>query len=975
MISNAFWSHTRINQRVAAPALAAAALVIIVAVLLIATGHAPAQAQGQAKAVSGVTLSSPSPGELHASWTAPSQVPDDYRVIWAKSDEQFLSFREENTDEAGSAYPTGTTHTVTGLPEGEEYKVRVRARYGEDKAGPFSDLVTITISSAPDPTPAPTAAPTPDPTAESSVSEAEGDDLPMTTSTTGRLAMGGSVTGRVASRFDQDWYAVELVVGHAYVVDQRGESSGGGTMVDPFLMGLYDAQGSVISGTRSPDGGVGIDSRLYYLATRAGRHYVSAAGNGEEPTGMGTYTLSIRDLTVGDADATSSGATAWGEIVDQSSELEVSGRIGADDRADYFSFTLSAEREVQLSLRDLETDADLYLEDDDGAVLLRGRESGRSEEKLTPRLGAGTYYVRVVATAGPAGDYALAYRTLALLPPAPSAVGASATHNRVSLIWAASTDERVSGYQVLRGADAASLVEIVTTSGRDATTYADTDVAPETSYVYGVKARNRHGDSDAVPVSITTEAAPALAAAIDDASLSALSLSDVFLDFDPTIYEYNTKVFKAIAYTTVTVTSSHDDATFTIEQRDDFPHVDAYPNVEGYQFDVPYGYNWIEITVTAADGRTTQDYRVQIWNAQLRSISLSDIAVPFDSTTTDYSLATYPFHAETTVSVLKRFGDKTNVVITPADADADEDGHQVALAIGPNTITVTASEVNGEDEESETYTLVVTRPEFGSDMALLRTTMQVPGNCELADLGPLTDQEIVFEPDYAVYETLFHLKETCYVFNGHVGTKQTKFIRFFVPERAQARMTARGFGALADVHLFLYSPDGTELERDLAVNQPRRFYKPKISITLDPGAYILQVTSEDRSCYDLAPGLTRCYWVAVHFSGNVISMIGLPDQDVVNTFQLKQLTVGTTRLGTIRDSFHEVSVASTETQVTIEALPADDEDSVVITPGDADTVTTGHQVSLSSTGPDYVHVTVLGPDGLPQRTHLIKLSR
>ena len=331
----------------------------------------------------------------------------------------------------------------------------MRARYEGEEAGPWSDpVVRLTISSTPDLTPQPTVAPTPQPTVaptpqptvaptpEPSVSETEGADLPMTTATTGRLAMGGSVTGRVASRYDQDWYAVELVQGRAYVVDQRGESSGGGTMVDPFLMGLYDAQGSVISGTRSPDGGVGIDSRLYYLATGAGRHYVSAAGNGEEPTGTGTYTLSIRDLTVGDADATSSGATAWGEIVDQSSELEVSGRIGADDRADYFSFTLSAEREVQLSLRDLESDADLYLEDDAGAVLLRGRKSGPVRGEADAEAGSGN----VLRPRGREGGVGRRLRagpsTLPLLPTAPSAVGATATHNQVSLTWLASTDER-----------------------------------------------------------------------------------------------------------------------------------------------------------------------------------------------------------------------------------------------------------------------------------------------------------------------------------------------------------------------------------------------------------------------------------------------------------------------------------------------------------------------------------------------------
>ena len=792
-----------------------------------------------------------------------------------------------------------------------------------------------------------------------SVSETEGADLPMTTSTTGRLAMGGSVTGRVASRYDQDWYAVKLVEGHAYVVDQRGESSGGGTMVDPFLMGLYDAQGSVISGTRSPDGGVGIDSRLYYLATGAGRHYVSAAGNGEEPTGTGTYTLSIRDLTVGDADATSSGATAWGEIVDQSSELEVSGRIGADDRADYFSFTLSDEREVQLSLRDLETDADLYLEDDAGAVLQRGRKSGRSEEKLTPKLGAGTYYVRVIAKAGPAGDYALAYRTLPLLPTAPSAVGATATHNQVSLTWLASTDERTSGYQVLRGADAASLVETGTTDSRDATAYTDTTVQPETNYVYGVKSRNRHGLSEAIMVSIATEAAPALAAAINDASLSALSLSDVFLDFDPTVYEYRTIVVKAIPYTTVTVTPSHDNATFTIDR------ADADPLAEGHQFDVRNADYWVTITVTAANGLTTQDYRVQIWDSRLQFVQLQHISMQFERTTTQYSVPAYSFVKETSVFVKEKDQDKTNVTITPTDANAEKAGHQVALAEGQTTITVEVVSRDGND--SQTYTVVVTRPEEGSDYAELKTNTMLPDGCEFEDF-----REIAYERRASLRGAQFIIsdeygEDDCKKVNDVIFTDTpltTKHFRIIVAERNRVTFWERG-NAVA--HLFLYSADGTLLAKDISWLYAAYFSIPEINMTLDPGVYTLELVVESTR--------NRVPEYLLLFTGKGISMSSAPPQHLIDAFELAKLTVDEVRLDTLNDSFHEVSVASTETQVTIEGLPAEDEDSVVITPGDTDTATTGHQVSLSSTGPDYVHVTVLGPDGLPQRTHLIKISR
>ena len=146
------------RPRDAALRAAAAILLITAAVLLFL--YLPAGAQAAGKEITGLTLSSPNPGELVIEWDAASPAPEDHRVMWAKSSGKFRSYKKANTDEAGNAYPTGTSHTVTGLPEGIEYKVRVRARYGSAKPGLFSSLATVTISS----TPEPTQAPTPDPT-------------------------------------------------------------------------------------------------------------------------------------------------------------------------------------------------------------------------------------------------------------------------------------------------------------------------------------------------------------------------------------------------------------------------------------------------------------------------------------------------------------------------------------------------------------------------------------------------------------------------------------------------------------------------------------------------------------------------------------------------------------------------------------------------------------------------------------------
>ena len=85
------------------------------------------QAQEADGAITGLTLTSDTPGTLTVSWDAPSPAPTDYRVNWAKSSEDYPSW----TSEAGNLYPEGTSLELTGLEQGIEYKVRVRARYHE----------------------------------------------------------------------------------------------------------------------------------------------------------------------------------------------------------------------------------------------------------------------------------------------------------------------------------------------------------------------------------------------------------------------------------------------------------------------------------------------------------------------------------------------------------------------------------------------------------------------------------------------------------------------------------------------------------------------------------------------------------------------------------------------------------------------------------------------------------------------------
>ena len=181
--------------------LTAASVILLIAVgSFIATslwwnGQSLVQAQDDQGAISNLQASSPNPSQLALTWNAPSETPTDYRVRWAPSNQDYLSFSEANTSERGSAYPTDTSYTVNNLADGTSYKVQARARYngGEHAdnpwSGPWSNQATITISSPPPPPPTsePTPETTPEPTPEPTPPTDEVNGLALSSDTAGEL--------------------------------------------------------------------------------------------------------------------------------------------------------------------------------------------------------------------------------------------------------------------------------------------------------------------------------------------------------------------------------------------------------------------------------------------------------------------------------------------------------------------------------------------------------------------------------------------------------------------------------------------------------------------------------------------------------------------------------------------------------------------------------------------------------------------
>ena len=106
-------------------------------------------------AIGSPTATDDNAGGLVIAWQAPQaphDAPTDYRVNWARSDDDYPSYTEEH----GNAHPATTTHTLEGLDRDTKYKIRIRARYSPNGqydahwSGPWTEITARVVSSPPD---------------------------------------------------------------------------------------------------------------------------------------------------------------------------------------------------------------------------------------------------------------------------------------------------------------------------------------------------------------------------------------------------------------------------------------------------------------------------------------------------------------------------------------------------------------------------------------------------------------------------------------------------------------------------------------------------------------------------------------------------------------------------------------------------------------------------------------------------------
>ena len=366
------------------------------------------------------------------------------------------------------------------------------------------------------------------------------DDFSGSVWTTGTVAVGGSATGEIGSaagsRHDHDWFAVTLEAGKTYRIDVKGADTGDGTLLDPVLVGVYDASGGLIGGTGDDDGGTGRNSLKVFAPEAAGTYYVAARAHGAN---TGTYTVAVEEVP---DDYSASVATTSTVAVGGSATGEITLTAGPRDH-DWFAVTLEAGKTYRIDVKGASTGDGTLANpilvgvydasggfvggtgDDDGGT-------GRNSLKAFTPEAAGTYYVAARAHGAATGTYTVAVEEVpddysaSVATTGTVAVGGSAT-GEITLAasphdhdWFAVTLKAGKTYRIdVKGADTADgtladpiLVGVYDASGgfiggtRDDNTGTGRNslklYSPEADGIYYVAARAHGGNTGTYTVAV-----------------------------------------------------------------------------------------------------------------------------------------------------------------------------------------------------------------------------------------------------------------------------------------------------------------------------------------------------------------------------------------------------------------------------------------------------------------------------------------
>jgi len=237
-------------------------------------------------------------------------------------------------------------------------------------------------------------------------------DVGNTVATAVQLRAGQDTVGEVDTPYDTDWFRMYLVAGRSYRFDLRGEPSGGGTLADPEIVGMFDSAGELVPGTATSGGGQGSDAALVFTPTETGRYFLSVGGYF---LGTGRYTVSFQAETeaarIADvpADVTT---TSFARGIRSTGDIEAPGDV------DWYRFDLAAGQRSYITLRGSDSGSGTLPDPlirgvyDSSGNLLPGTGNDDSGGTLDSRVvfdapETGSFYVAATAYGSATGTYTI----------------------------------------------------------------------------------------------------------------------------------------------------------------------------------------------------------------------------------------------------------------------------------------------------------------------------------------------------------------------------------------------------------------------------------------------------------------------------------------------------------------------------------------------------------------------------------------
>ncbi|NNE52602.1 MAG: DUF4214 domain-containing protein [Sulfitobacter sp.] len=177
------------------------------------------------------------------------------------------------------------------------------------------------------------------------------DFLPGDFATTlGSVLVDVPTFGNIETEGDRDRFEVTLQAGIVYDISLEGLPTGGGSLVNPEIIGLFDSSGALVAGTSDGDSGVGANALVSGLTVAAdGTYQIEIASAAD--LGIGDYTLSVDFQRYLD-DFLPGVAAGLGQLT---LGAPSTGEVEAPGDTDRFTVTLNAGTTYQINLLGADT--------------------------------------------------------------------------------------------------------------------------------------------------------------------------------------------------------------------------------------------------------------------------------------------------------------------------------------------------------------------------------------------------------------------------------------------------------------------------------------------------------------------------------------------------------------------------------------------------------------------------------------------